>query len=163
MHTPRPDTLHLAFCNVLRRTELGKCLCSGQPRSSCLRNGTQGHSFQPKHQGWMDQRCPSSQVNLMLPRSRSAQSSWEQQVCKGVSKAITVSIGSSDTSLEHQSFPRHHPTAGVLQSAPGTLRKSLMERHDKTHNLGSRIQTLRRNRTYVAKATSVFLLSAYAL
>ena len=100
----------------------------------------------------------------MIPRTRYVQSSREQEVQEGGSKAITMSFWSGGTmNPEHQSFLRRFPTPGVLQSALVTLRKLHMERHDKNHYLESRIPKLRKNRMYAAKATLILLLNAYAL
>ena len=67
------------------------------------------------------------------------------------------------TNPEHHNFLCRFPAPGMLRSALVTLRKLHMERHDTSHYLASRIQKLRKNRMYVAKATLILLLYAYAL
>lgn len=100
----------------------------------------------------------------MIPKTRCVQSSQEREVQEGGSKAITTSVRSGDTmNPKHQSFLCHSPTPGILQSTLVTLRKLHMERHDKNHYLGVKIQKLRKNGMYVAKATLILLLYAYAL
>jgi len=76
--------------------------------------------------------------------------------------AVIQYVWSGDMNPEQQSLPSHFPAPGMPESTLVTCRRLHMEKHDKNHYLGSRIQKLRKNRMYVvAKATLILLHYAY--
>lgn len=124
----------------------------------------------------MDTAQVGSQLSFMVTETqnslgRDLGGPWEQDCSKlprtgarAGCEAAPVALSSADTTdLEQQSFLCCLLAPGALHSTRVTLRKLQMEIHDKNNCLGSRIQKLRKNRMYVAKATLILFLYAYEL
>lgn len=147
--------------------------CPGRPRGSCLRmalddtcsslknrDGRTRRERAANSTSWSQRHRIAWAGTLEVPGNRHAQSSQEQEPGRGSHRDP---LKCRHKNLEHQSFLCCLLAPGVLHSTRVTLRKLQMERHDKNNCLGSRIQKLRKNRMYVAKATLILCLYAYEL